>query len=282
MSFLIPTAFANSAESSAEHIGPHIPTLAGSETGWHLLGFPITSTVFSTWLFMIFLFVGVGVLYKGSKGNQSPKIKAIGVDLVNRLDVFFFELLGDTVVARRYLWLVAGFFVFIFFANIFGLILDVVNLMIPAGHAYLRPINSDLNTTLVLSTTIILVAQATGVWGRGFWKHYGHYLFNFEGNSIAEKMVGVFIGWLHFFGEFIRIGSLSLRLFLNIFVGIILIGVVVYIGKLMPGFGIGEILTLPFWFFELLVAFLQAYIFMTLSGLYLKESLHVHHHEHQS
>lgn len=156
------------------------------------------------------------------------------MDLVKRLDIFFLELLGESRAARRYLWLVAGFFVFIFLANIFGLILDLINLIIPAAHAYLRPINSDLNTTLVLSTTIILVAQATGVYGRGFIKHYGHYLFNFHGNSLAEKCVSVFIGWLHFFGEFIRIGSLSLRLFLNIFVGIILIGVVVYIGTLLP------------------------------------------------
>jgi F0F1-type ATP synthase membrane subunit a len=57
-----------------------------------------------------------------------------------------------------------------------------------------------------------------------------HYLFHFHGDTIAEKIVSVFIGWLHFFGEFIRIGSLSMRLFLNIFVGMILIAVVVYIG----------------------------------------------------
>jgi F0F1-type ATP synthase membrane subunit a len=95
---------------------------------------------------------------------------------------------------------------------------------------------------------------------------------NFRGNTLPEKCINFFIGWLHFFGEVIRIGSLSLRLFLNIFVGVILIGVAAHIGGLLPGYGIGQFLTLPFWFFELLVAFLQAYIFMTLSGLYLKES----------
>jgi len=57
MSFLLPTAFAQSAENAAEHAGPHIPTLAGSETGLQVLGVSITTTVFSTWLFMIFLFV---------------------------------------------------------------------------------------------------------------------------------------------------------------------------------------------------------------------------------
>jgi F0F1-type ATP synthase membrane subunit a len=76
----------------------------------------------------------------------------------------FTGLIGSSSIARRYLWLVAGFFIFIFFANIFGLILDVINLIIPSAHAYLRPINSDLNTTLIMATTIILVAQAAGVW----------------------------------------------------------------------------------------------------------------------
>ena len=36
--------------------------------------------------------------------------------------------------------------------------------------------------------------------------------------------------------------------------------------------GIFQIISLPFWFFELLVAFLQGYLFATLWGLYLKEA----------
>ncbi len=66
-----------------------------------------------------------------------------------------------------------------------------------------------------------------------------------------------------------------MRLFLNILVGAILISIIIYIGGMIPSFGTNffSFLALPFWFFELLVAFLQAYIFMTLSSLYLKESL---------
>ena len=88
-------------------------------------------------------------------------------------------------------------------------------------------------------------------------------------------MVNVFVGWLHFLGEFIRIGSLSLRLFLNIFVGAILISVVIFVGNQIPSLhtGIFAFLSLPFWFFELLVAGLQAYIFMTLSALYIREAI---------
>jgi F-type H+-transporting ATPase subunit a len=264
-----PTAYA------AGDTGPHIPTLQGeviSGSSDLLGGIAVTTTILSTWIYMILLFIGVAFFYRAARGVNMPRLKAVGIDLISRLDVFFGELLGSSTVARKYLWLVAGFFVFIFTANIFGLVLDMINIVVPSLHAYLRPINSDLNTTLIMATTIILVAQATGVMVKGFFKHYGHYVFNFSGHSIAEKLVSFFIGWLHFAGEFIRIGSLSMRLFLNIFVGVILVGVAVYIGGLLPGYGIGQFLTLPFWFFELLVAFLQAYIFMTLSGLYLKEA----------
>ena len=75
-----------------------------------------------------------------------------------------------------------------------------------------------------------------------------------------------------------------MRLFLNIFVGAILIAVVVYVGEMiLPQYtgGLFRIMAVPFWFFELLVAFLQGYIFMTLSSLYIRESLPekgAHHH----
>ena len=98
---------------------------------------------------------------------------------------------------------------------------------------------------------------------------------------LIEKIINVFVGWLHFIGELARIVSLSLRLFSNIFAGVILLGVMFYIGTIIPHtYGIfGAMFALPFWFFELLVALLQAFIFMTLSSIYLKEAsvLEEHH-----
>lgn len=261
-----------------EHSGPHIPALSGESTGFHLGSLSITNTMLSTWLFMVILAVVVWKFFSAATTASSPRLKAIGIDLIARIDIMLTNLFGDSKKARKFFPLLAGFFVFIFLANVFGLVLDLINLVFPKMHAYLRPINSDLNTTLVMGLTSVLVAQFMGVKIKGFTKHYKHYVVNLAGHGVAEKGVSLFIGWLHFIGEFIRVGSLSLRLFLNIFVGITLISVVVYIGGLMPLFGLGKFLTLPFWFFELLVAFLQAYIFMTLSGLYLKEAMDTHHH----
>lgn len=257
--------------ATAEHSGPHIPSTMGSPVPG--LPYPITTTVLSTWIVMAVLFVLVAVLNRALK-KDSSKMKSFGLDVVARLDAFVTGTIGNKEVARKFFWLIGSFFVFIFSANIVGLLLDWTILVSPHAGEFVRPVNSDLNTTLVMGLTAVLVAQATGIRYKGVKAHFGHYLFNYSGHTTAEKVVNVFVGWLHFVGEFVRIGSLSMRLFLNIFVGAILISVAVYVGSLIPSGGTGafRFIVLPFWFFELLVAFLQAYIFATLSGLYLKEA----------
>ena len=226
---------------------------------------------------MAVFFVLIAVFYTAIRTALLPRVRALGLDVVNRIFNYATSLLGSAQIARRYMWLLGGIMVIIFSGNIFGLILDWFVLISTNSWlaAYLRPMYSDLSTTLVFSLTVIIVAQATAIAMKGPVHHFGHYLFNYHGDSTAEKIVGVFVGWLHFAGEFIRIGSLSMRLFLNIFVGAILISVVVFVGTQIPAFHTGafRLLAIPFWFFELLVAFLQAYIFMTLSALYIRESI---------
>ncbi len=187
---------------------------------------------------MAVLFVIVGVLYAAIHTDKFPRTKAWGLDIVDRILAYATGLIGDRGMAHKYMWLLGGLMVVIFAGNIFGLILDWFVLVSSGnwlGH-YLRPIYSDLSTTLVFSTTVILTAQLTAIVLKGPIKHFSHYLFNYHGDSTAEKIVSVFVGWLHFVGEFIRIGSLSMRLFLNILVGAILISVVVYIGNQIPFF----------------------------------------------
>ncbi|MDQ1343597.1 MAG: F-type H+-transporting ATPase subunit a [Patescibacteria group bacterium] len=258
--------------ATAEHQGPHIPATMGSAIPG--LPYPITTTVVSTWIVMFVLFSLVFVLNRALK-RESSRMKTFGLDVIRRLDAFITGTIGNKKDARGYFWLLGTFFVFIFTANIVGLLLDWAILVSPKAAEYVRPVNSDLNTTLVMGLTAVVVAQATGIYRKGVKTHFGHYLANYHGDTVAERIIAVFVGWLHFVGEFVRVGSLSMRLFLNIFVGATLISVAVYVGSLIPSFGTGifRIISMPFWFFELLVAFLQAYIFATLSGLYLREAV---------
>ncbi len=271
------------SDIKTEHEGPHIPGPKWDIIeGWSIAGLHITNTIFSTWIFMGLLFVLIGVMYIAIRTSSLLKLRAFGLDITSRILAYATSLIGDAKIARNYMWLLGGLIIVIFLGNLTGLMFDWLVLISKDEWlgAYLRPIYSDLSTTLVFSLTVILVAQLTAFYLKGPVHHLGHYLFNYHGDTTAEKIVGVFVGWLHFAWEFIRIGSLSMRLFLNIFVWAILIGVVVYVGEQIPSFHTGafRILALPFWFFELLVAFLQAYIFMTLSSLYIRESLPDTHH----
>ncbi len=260
----------------AVHHWPHIIPTQGA-TVFEVAGIPITTTILSTWIFMAILFVFVAILYIAIRSNAFPKIRTFWLDVISRIDLFLTDTVGSKKVARRFFAILAGFFLFILWGNIFGLIFDWINLSFPSMHSYLRPFNSDLNTTLVMAVSVILLVQITGIVYRGSLSHIKHYVFNFSGKSIVEKIINVPVGWIHFIGEFTRIISLSVRLFANIFAGVALIAVIAYLGTLIPIGPFGWILLLPFWFFELLVAFLQAFIFMVLSAVYFQEATAADH-----
>lgn len=121
----------------------------------------------------------------------------------------------------------------------------------------------------------MLVIQITS---NGALKTIKSYAFNFHGDSIVEKCIGVFLGWLHFIGLGSTLISLALRLFWNIFAGIVLIGVISFLlaGATDKLFEVGRIAVLPFWFFEVFVALIQAIVFTYLMIAYFKQSAEHH------
>ena len=119
------------------------------------------------------------------------------MDVVNRLDTFFTDIIGQKKYVRMYFPMLAGFFTFILVANFFGLILDWLGIVSPVLHHYLRPFNSDMSTTLALAVTVIIVAHIAGMLRKGLVGHWKHYLFNFSGHSIIEKVINVPVGWIH-------------------------------------------------------------------------------------
>lgn len=89
------------------------------------------------------------------------------------------------------MWLLGGLIVVIFLGNLAGLIFDWMVLISKDEWlgAYLRPIYSDLSTTLVFSLTVILVAQLTAFYLKGPVNHISHYIWNYHGDTTAEKIV---------------------------------------------------------------------------------------------
>ena len=103
---------------------------------------------------------------------------------------------------------------------------------------------------------------------------------DFSGHNLGEKLINVFVGWLHFLGLFATTASLSLRLFGNIFAGIVLIGVISYLMASATSFAfeLGRLVVIPFWFFEVFVALIQAIVFACLMIAYFKGAAEHDHH----
>ncbi len=179
---------------------------------------------------------------------------------------------GNRKQAYKYAPLFATFFLFILFSNTLGLIPIVGPGITVDSIPIFRPFTADLNGTLVMAVIAIIAVQVLSIKAQGFKGHFQHYFSDKPLNPI-----NFFIGILEVFGEFTRILSLALRLFLNTAVGEILIAV--FTSLILSG-GRTPIAVIPIILFELLVAGIQAYVFTVLSATYLSLAIsHAHPEE---
>jgi F-type H+-transporting ATPase subunit a len=182
---------------------------------------------------------------------------------------------GTPERAARFVPIFGFYFLFIVFNNLLGLLPVVgpgVFSSIEGGHVPLfRPFTADLNGTIAMSVVAIVMVQYLSIKEQGGKKHLQHYFTDKPLNPI-----NFFIGILEVFGEFTRVLSLSLRLFLNTAVGEVLIAV---FSSLILSKGRTPFAALPIFMFEALVAYIQAYVFTILAGTYLGMAI-AHSDEH--
>lgn len=172
---------------------------------------------------------------------------------------------GSREKALKYMPLLLTLFTFILFSNLCALIPGVgtVNIGTEEGQIpLLRAFTADLNATLAMAILTIGTVQVAAVRERGFGKHIKHYFTLVSDNLLNPT--NIFIGLIEIMGEFIRIMTLSMRLFGVIYAGEVLIHVV---GELAGNFGWAA--TFPIYFMEIFFSMIQAYLFMMLSMVYL-------------
>lgn len=173
--------------------------------------------------------------------------------------------LGGRKKAVKFAPIFGTYFLFIIFTNLFALLPIVgpgLSVHVNGAHTpLLRPFTADLNGTIAMSVIAIVMVQILSIKEQGGKKHLQHYFSNKPFNPI-----NFFIGILEVFGEFTRILSLSLRLFLNTAVGEILVAV--FTSMMLAG-GRTPFAVIPILLFETLVAGIQAYVFTILCATYL-------------
>lgn len=172
---------------------------------------------------------------------------------------------GTRERAAKFAPIFGFYFVFIMFNNLLGLLPIVgpgVYSDLEGAHTPLfRPFTADLNGTIAMSVIAILIVQYLSIREQGGKRHIQHYFTDKPANPL-----NFFIGVLEVFGEFTRVISLSLRLFLNTAVGEILIAVFT---SMILASGRTPFAVIPILLFEGLVAYIQAYVFTVLAGTYL-------------
>jgi len=249
--------------------------LGGGITSFY--DFSITKNVFTMLLaafLLIILFLTVSKGYQVNKGKSPKGIQSL-------MEVFFVfirdevtrPMIGEKKYEKFQPFIMTLFF-FILFCNLFGLIP-----FFPGGVN----ITGNLAVTLTLAIFTFIVTNINGN------KHYWEHVFWMPGIPAWVKII---LTPVEIMALFIKPFSLMIRLFANISAGHIiilsLIGLIFLfgdngnsVGGAVVGGFIGMMFTAFMNLIELLVAFLQAFIFSILTASYIGAAVEEHHHEHE-
>jgi F-type H+-transporting ATPase subunit a len=213
-------------------------------------------------LFMVISSLAILIIFSlGSKKNSFLPNK---LQLLAELSYSFVsKMISDTAgsKARPYFAFIFSLFMFVLFCNMFG--------MIP----YTFTVTSHIIVTFVLASFIFI-----GVTIVGFIKHGFGYLKLFVPSGVPVVLLPLIV-IIEIISYLSRPVSLSVRLFANMMAGHTMMKV---FGGFVISLGIvGGWLPLSFSValtgLEILVAFLQAYVFAILTCIYLNDALNLHH-----
>ena len=163
------------------------------------------------------------------------------------------------------------YFPFIFSLFIFILVINMLG-MLPLGHYSFTP-TSHIIVTFALAALIFI-----GVTLIGFWTHGIGYLRLFAPAGVPLYMMPIIIP-IEVISYISRPISLSVRLFANMMVGHTLLKVFGGFVGALGVWGFAPVLVMiPLTALEILVAFLQAFVFAVLTSIYLNDALNMHDH----
>ena len=196
-------------------------------------------------LFAVFLPLAARRYDKSRPGGLQNFLEMLVDGLRGLLD----DIIGHG--AQKYLWMLGSFAVFIGVSNLFGMFF------------FLTPPTGVLSTTLALAIVSFLYFNWQGIKSNGVIGYLKHFM-----GPIWWLAPLFFV--IEIIGNFARILSLSLRLFMNISGEHTVTG---FFASLAP-----IVIPWPLMILGLFTAFLQAFIFVTLTSVYI--NLLTAHEEH--
>ena len=240
--------------------------------------------VLTNYLFFMFIaiiFLGVIMLIAVRKLAMVPNHK-----LSNAVEAIAEFIRNDIAVAMighdgtKYFSFLATVFFFILANNIIGLIPGC------------KPGTGTMGVTVALSTTVFIFFNSVGFKNQGLWG----YIKSFAPAGVPFP-INLIVWLIEVFSAFLRIFTLAVRLFANMYAGHIILGIfallaalfteplvhAIQTGQNVGGAAVGALpaigwilLMTALYLLEVLVAFVQAYVFTILSAVYIGAAAHEH------
>ncbi|MEA3495841.1 MAG: F0F1 ATP synthase subunit A [Bacteroidota bacterium] len=234
---------------------------------------PVDISITKNVLFMLFaailllwIFISIAKKYKNNPDSPPKGIQSVFEPII----IYVRDEIAKEFIPthyKRFLPLLLSFFFFIWFLNMMGII----------------PFSANVTGNIAVTATLALIAMVTiNINGkRSYWQH----IFWFPNIPVFVKPIMLVV-------EFISIltkpFALTIRLFANIIAGHLVIlsfiSLIFIFGKLgsVPAVGWAtSVIAVAFSLFidmiEILIALLQAYIFTTLSALFIGQAVETEH-----
>jgi F-type H+-transporting ATPase subunit a len=245
----------------------------------HIAGINLSINKAVLYLFLACIVTAVTMIYIARRMQDRPnRVQTI---VEGAYDLTYTQISKGNMpseTAAKFFPFVATLFFFIWFSNMLGYIplptshetIDIFGIAFPSFALYAATAN--LSVPLALTLTVFFLYQAEGIRRHGLVKYLKGWL---PAGVSGGAAIPIF--FIEVISQFVRIISLSVRLFANILAGHLLIlfmggGLAVLLGLAALGW-----ITLPiaiaFYIFEVgLVATLQAFIFATLTSIYFGEA----------
>ncbi|MGC8865755.1 MAG: F0F1 ATP synthase subunit A [Bacteroidales bacterium] len=241
------------------------------------LDFSITKNVlaiFFSVILLLVIFFSIASYYRRNPNTPPRGLAALLEPIILFIrDDIARSSIGEKLYERYTPYLLTVFF-FIFFNNLMGLVP-----FFPGG----ANVTGNITVTMVLALFTFFITTISG--NRDYWRH----IFNAPGVPWWLKIPVPLMPVVELLGVFTKPFVLMVRLFANITAGHIIvlgfISVIFIFGNIHPalGYGVSWVSVLMSVFLsllELLVAFLQAFVFTLLSALYFGMATEEHASDH--
>jgi F-type H+-transporting ATPase subunit a len=224
----------------------------------------------------------IGIVFMRVKvGREPTRRQALGETIYEIAQVQVAEQGLPTKAIGRWFPYVATLMVFIWTVNMLGFIplplsdekVEIFGVEVPTLAIFAA--TSTLSVTLALALMTFVFTHVEGIRANGAWKYFKSWI-----PDVPKGMLPLIVP-LEILGQFMRLISLSVRLYANMLAGHMLIltfvGLIIVLENVFLAFVAVPAAALFYLFEVVIVVSIQAYIFAALSAIYIGSAIEPEH-----